>query len=80
MKSPSLRLFLLTAALALVAGCESDDDYGGGDVNFYGSVGYSSFYDPWYGGYYGGGGGIIVSPPINRPPHPAHLPAARPRR
>ena len=78
MKTNFFRRLGFAALLALFAGCESDDYGDSGDVNFYGTVGYSSFYDPWYGGYYGGGG-IIVSPPVARPPHPAHLPT-RPRR
>jgi len=76
MKSPKCKLVGLVVLLALVAGCESDGDYGGsGSVNFYGSVGYyDSFYDPWYG--YGGGGAIIVSPPgniSNRPVATPHM-------
>jgi hypothetical protein len=65
--SRNFKLFGLAALLALAAGCESDGGGYGGDVNFYGSVGYyDGFYDPWYGG----GGGVIVSPP-DRPIAPS---------
>jgi len=76
MKTKNFKLLGLAVLLTLGAGCESDDDYGGGgDVNFYGSVGYyNGFYDPWYG--YGGGGAIIVNPPgniSNRPVATPHM-------
>ena len=64
----NFKLLGLAALLALAAGCESDGGGYGGDVNFYGSVGYyDGFYDPWYGH---GGGGIIVCPP-DRPVAPS---------
>ena len=74
MKTKNFKLLGLAVLLTLGAGCESDDDYGGGgDVNFYGSVGYyNGFYDPWYG--YGGGGAIIVNPPGNISNRPVATP------
>jgi len=66
-KTKTIRLLFLAIGLACLAGCDTGNDYGYGSssVNIYGGVGYSSFYDPWYGGYYGGGGAVIVSPPIH---------------
>jgi len=68
MKTRTVRLLFLAAVSAFYAGCDTGNDYGYGSssVSVYGGVGYSSFYDPWYGPpYYGGGGGVIITPPIN---------------
>jgi len=74
MKTKSLRLLLLAAALALFAGCQNTLDYGE-IANIRDSQQYmgpnNGFYDPWYGGtgaYVGAGGyggvGVGISFPI----------------
>ena len=77
MKTKSLRLLPLAAALALLVGCRSSNPMDtGAYVNYRESQPYSGptagFYDPWYGGgayygsgYYGGSSvGVGISVPI----------------
>jgi hypothetical protein len=75
MKTKSLRLLLLAAALALLVGCQSSMD-STAFIDYRDSQPYSGpttgFYDSWYGGsggYYGSGyyGGASVGVGISVP-------------